>query len=71
MHGYADQVGLSHIKPHDFRPFVGTQRAKQHRIGPGVPIGSPRFTVDYAQRIVDRDHDPPVVPAQLDLFDGV
>jgi hypothetical protein len=45
--------------------------AKQHRIGLGVPIGSPRFTADYAQRIVDRDLDPPVAPAQLDLFDGV
>jgi hypothetical protein len=53
------------------RPDGTHVRAKQHRIGPGVPIGSPRFTVDYAQRIVDRDHDPPVVPAQLDLFDGV
>ena len=48
----------------------GTQvRAKPHRIGPGVPVGSPRFTADYAQRIIDRDLDPPVAPAQLDLFD--
>jgi integrase len=29
VHGYADQVGLSHIKPHDFRRFVGTPRAKR------------------------------------------
>ena len=29
MHGYADQVGLSHIKPHDVRRFVGTPRAKR------------------------------------------
>ena len=49
----------------------GTQvRTKQHRIGPGVLIGSPRFTAESAQRIVDRDRDPPVAPAQLDLFDG-
>ncbi len=29
MHGYADQVGLSHVKPHDFRHFVGTQIAER------------------------------------------
>ncbi len=52
------------------RPDGTHVRAKQHRIGPGVPIGSWRFTADYAQRIVDRDRDPPVAPAQLDLFDG-
>ena len=51
------------------RPDGTHVRAKPHRIGPGVPIGSPRFTADYAQRIVDRDLDPPVAPAQLDLFD--
>ncbi len=27
VQGYADQIGLSHIKPHDFRRFVGTQLA--------------------------------------------
>jgi hypothetical protein len=51
------------------RPDGTHVRAKPHRIGLGVPIGSPRFTADYAQRIVDRDLDPPVAPAQLDLFD--
>ena len=51
------------------RPDGTYVRAKQHRIGPGVPIGSPRFTAAYAQRMVDRDRDPPVAPAQLDLFD--
>ena len=29
VQGYADQVGLSQIKPHDVRPFVGTQLAKR------------------------------------------
>ena len=29
MQGYADQVGLSHVKPHDFRHFVGTQIAER------------------------------------------
>jgi integrase len=29
VQGYADQLDLSHIKPHDFRRFVGTQLAKQ------------------------------------------
>ena len=53
------------------RPDATHVRATQHRIGPGVPIGSPRFTTAYAQRIVDRDRDPPVAPAQLDFFDGV
>ncbi len=53
------------------RPDETHVRGKQHRIGPGVPIGSQRFTVAYAQRIIDRDCDPPVAPAQLDLFDGV
>jgi len=51
------------------RPDGTHVRAKQHRIGLGVPIGSPRFTTEYAQRIIDRDCDPPVAPAQLDLFD--
>ena len=53
------------------RPDGTHVRTKQHRIGPSVPIGSPRFTAEYAQRIVDRDLNPPVAPAQLDLFDGV
>ncbi len=53
------------------RPDSTHVRGKQHRIGLGVPIGSPRFTTDYAQRIIDRDLDPPVAPAQLDLFDGL
>jgi hypothetical protein len=38
-------------------------RAKPHRIGPDVLIGSPRFTAEYAERIVDRDRDPPIAPA--------
>jgi integrase/recombinase XerD len=29
---YAQQVGLSHIKPHDFRRFVGTQIAQKRGI---------------------------------------
>jgi hypothetical protein len=53
------------------RPDGTHLRAKPHRIGLGVPIGSPRFTVDYAQRMIDRDLDPPIAPAQLVLFDGV
>ncbi len=53
------------------RPDGTHLRAKPHRIGLGVPIGSPRFTAAYAQRIIDHDHDPPVAPAQLDLFDEV
>jgi len=53
------------------RPDGTHVRAKPHRIGSDVPIGSWRFTADYAERIVDRDRDPPVAPAQLDLFDGV
>jgi hypothetical protein len=36
-----------------------------------VPTGSWRFTAEYAEHITDRDLDPPVTPAQLDLFDGV
>ena len=52
------------------RPDGTHVRAKPHRIGPGVPVGSPRFTAAYAQRMIDRDRDPPVAPAQLDLFDG-
>lgn len=51
------------------RPDGTHVRAKPHRIGLGVPIGSRRFTADYAQRIIDRDRDPPVAPAQLGLFD--
>ncbi len=53
------------------RPDGTHVRGKQHRIGPGVPIGSQHFTADYAQRIINRDRDPPVAPAQLDLFDAV
>ena len=51
------------------RPDETHVRGKQHRIGSSVPIGSHRFTADYAQRIIDRDCDPPIVPAQLNLFD--
>lgn len=51
------------------RPDGTHVRAKPHRVGLGVPIGSPRFTADYAQRMIDRDLDPPVALAQLDLFD--
>src|SRR5262249_20209619 len=29
VQGYADSLGLSHVKPHDFRRFVGTQLAKK------------------------------------------
>jgi hypothetical protein len=53
------------------RPDETQLRAKPHRIGLGVPIGSPRFTADYAERMVDRDLEPPIAPAQLDLFDAV
>ena len=53
------------------RPDGTHVRGKPHRIGSGVPVGSPRFTADYAQRIIDRDRDPPVAPAQLDLFDAL
>jgi integrase/recombinase XerD len=28
--GYADQCGIEHIKPHDFRRYVGTQLAKKN-----------------------------------------
>ena len=52
------------------RPDGTHLRAKPHRIGPGMQVGSPRFTAEYAQRMVDRDRDPPVAPAQLDLFDA-
>ncbi len=52
------------------RPDGTHVRAKPHRIGLGVPIGSARFTADYAQRIINHDLDPPVAPAQLDLFDA-
>ncbi len=52
------------------RPDGTHVRAKQHRIGLGVPIGSQRFAADYAERMIDRDCDPPVAPAQLDLFDN-
>ncbi len=52
------------------RPDGTHVRAKQHRIGPGVPIESPRFTAEYAQRLINCDCDPPVAPVQLDLFDS-
>ena len=52
------------------RPDGTHVRGKQHRIGPGLPIGSQPFTVAYAQRMVDRDRNPPVALAQLDLFDA-
>ncbi len=52
------------------RPDGTHVRAKPHRIGPGVPIGSQHFTAEYAERMIDRDRDPPVALAQLDLFDA-
>jgi site-specific recombinase XerD len=32
VQGYAQQLGLDHIKPHDFRRFVGTRLAKERGI---------------------------------------
>jgi integrase/recombinase XerD len=32
VQGYAQQLGLDHIKPHDFRRFVGTRLAKARGI---------------------------------------
>ena len=40
------------------RPDGTHVHAKPHRIGPGVPIGSWRFTADYAERMIDRDLNP-------------
>lgn len=49
---YAEQAGLAHVKPHDFRRFVGTQiaekydlRAAQLALGHASPDMTARFYV--------------------------
>jgi integrase len=46
---YADQVGLSHIKPHDFRHFVGTQLAKRDIRTAQTALGHTRIDTTVQQ----------------------
>ena len=53
MQGYADQVGLSHIKPHDFRRFVGTQLAKRDSRTAQKALGHKRINTTAQQYVLD------------------
>jgi integrase len=53
VHGYADQVGLSHVKPHDFRRFVGTQLAKRDIQKAQKALGHKRIATRAQQYVRD------------------
>lgn len=50
---YADQVGLSHIKPHDFRRFVGTQLAKKNIRQAQKALGHKRLETTARNYVLD------------------
>ncbi len=53
VQGYADQVGLSHIKPHDFRRFVGTQLAKRDSRAAQKALGHTRIDTTAQHYVLD------------------
>jgi len=53
VQGYADAVGLSHIKPHDFRRFVGTQLAKQDIRKAQKALGHKRIDTTARHYVLD------------------
>ena len=50
---YADQVGLSHIKPHDFRRFVGTQLAQKDVRKAQKALGHKRIDTTVRHYVLD------------------
>ncbi len=53
VQGYADQIGLSHIKPHDFRRFVGTQLAKRDIRKAQKALGHKRIDTTAQHYVLD------------------
>ncbi len=53
VQGYADQIGLSHIKPHDFRRFVGTQLAKRDICKAQKALGHKRIDTTAQHYVLD------------------
>jgi integrase len=53
VQGYADQLDLSHIKPHDFRRFVGTQLAKQDIRKAQKALGHKRIDTTAQHYVLD------------------
>lgn len=53
VRSYADQVGLSHIKPHDFRRFVGTQLARKDIRKAQKALGHKRLETTAQHYVLD------------------
>jgi integrase len=53
VQGYADQLELSHIKPHDFRRFMGTQLAKQDIRKAQKALGHTRIDTTAQHYVLD------------------
>jgi len=54
VQGYADQVGLSHITPHNVRRFVGTQLAKRNIRRTQKALGHKRIDTTAQQYVLDK-----------------
>jgi integrase len=50
---YAAQVGIEHIKPHDFRRFVGTQLAKKDIRKAQKALGHKRIDTTAKHYVLD------------------
>ena len=53
VQGYADQVGLHHIKSHDVRRFVGTQLAKRDSRKAQKALGHKRIDTTAQYYVLD------------------
>jgi integrase/recombinase XerD len=50
---YAEQIGLSHITPHDFRRFVGTQLARKDIRQAQKALGHKRIDTTARHYVLD------------------
>lgn len=50
---YADQIGLEHIKPHDFRRFVATQLVKKNPRQAQLALGHTSIASTYQYYVLD------------------
>jgi integrase/recombinase XerD len=53
IQGYADRAGLAHVKPHDFRRFVGTQLAKKDIRKAQKALGHKRLETTARHYVLD------------------
>ncbi|ETX05547.1 tyrosine-type recombinase/integrase [Candidatus Entotheonella palauensis] len=54
VQGYAQQVGLAHVKPHDFRHFVGTELTRRHGIRQAqLALGHKRIETTVQHYVLD------------------